>query len=61
MAIEPVLLQRFLGELRQVVAPFLLVVLSGDGPSGLIAIDSPSLPLLDAFFPASLHQYFKPK
>jgi hypothetical protein len=44
-----------------VVAPFQLVVLSIGWPSGLIAIKSLGLPFLGAFFPLSLHQYFKPK
>jgi hypothetical protein len=43
------------------VAPFQLVVLSGGWPSGPITIASLGLLLLGAFFPSSLHQYFKPK
>jgi hypothetical protein len=60
-AIGPVLSIEILGEIKRLVAPFLLVVLLGGWPSGLIAINSLGLLLLGTFFPPTLHQYFKPK
>jgi hypothetical protein len=57
----PVLSRCLLGVFQWVDAPFSLVILLGGWPSGLIAVHSLGLPLLGAFFPASIHRYFKPK